>query len=328
MKKIIYSYFIICSALAIALIISHSWSFFSSAKIQIRDEKNNENDNVNNDSFAKTEKNNQEQQINDKSNALKDNYLRELEKINLEMPYIHESPDKSWTGPWKNGCEEASIAMVEYYYLKEKNISIKESMDYMTMLFEKQNQIWGSNADSDASRTARIINDYTNYNATVITNPEIEQIKAELRQKRPVISLHYGKELKNPNIPFLATGSYYHMMVITGYDDTTKEFITHDTGDIKTGANHRYNYDILMNSLSDFDHQTKRTGGDPSVIFTYPKFAKSAESNELYYLNNNVKKIIPDEKMFSLKNWDIRAITIVSEEWLKTIETAEDILIN
>ena len=39
-----------------------------------------------------------------------------LTEVNLEVPYINESPDDIWTGPWKNACEEASVAMIEKFY--------------------------------------------------------------------------------------------------------------------------------------------------------------------------------------------------------------------
>jgi len=239
-----------------------------------------------------------------------------LDKLTLSIPYINESPDGSWTGPWKNGCEEASIAMIEDFYLGKKEVSTQDAMTFMNMLFEKQNQIWGSNADADTYRTARIINDYTSYNATIIDNPTIEQIKDELNQKRPVISFHYGKVLNNPNIPFLATGSYYHVFIIIGYDDTTNEFITHDTGDIKTGANHRYDYDIFMNSLADFNFDVHQANGPARVIFTYPKLAKTIDSPKVYYLHENIKQWIINEETFNAKkfNWD--AIMVVREVWL------------
>ncbi len=255
---------------------------------------------------------------------LKGNAARLL-NLSLDVVYIHESPDYSWTGPWKNGCEEASIAMVENYYLGKKEVGIKESMDFMMTLFDKQDEIWGSNADADAYRTARLINDYTNYNAAIKDNPTIEQIKKELQQKRPVIVPVYGKVLNNPNTPFLATGSYYHMIVIVGYNDTTNEFITHDNGDTKTGKNYRYKYDILMDALHDFDFSVGQANGPSRAIFTYPKLAKLTYSPKVYYLQNKTKQWIFDEKAFNARGWDWNAINIVRPKWLNSFETGADI---
>jgi len=189
-------------------------------------------------------------------------------KVQLDVPYINEAPEGDWSGPWKNACEEASITMVEKFYQGKKEVSITEAKEYMIMLFNKQDEVWGSNTDADAIRAEQIINDYTLFNAEIRVNPEIEEIKKQLRQGNPVISLHYGKLLYNKNIPFLTTGTYYHMMVIIGYDDETEEFITNDDGDIKTGSAHRYEYDLFMNSLADFNFTRRAADGPPTVIFT------------------------------------------------------------
>ncbi|MCX6730199.1 MAG: C39 family peptidase [Candidatus Portnoybacteria bacterium] len=198
-------------------------------------------------------------------------YFQRPTKLILDVPFINEAPDGNFSGNWKNACEEASMTMVEKYYLGEKFVSIKEAMDAMQKLFSYEDRVYGSNADSDAQRTMEIINNNLNYTATIIENPTIEQIKKQIQKKRPVITLHYGFELHNLNIPFAVYGSYYHQMVVIGYDDATKEFIVHDDGDQKYGANHRYGYDLFMGSLHDFDYSTRKTNLPARVIFTSPK---------------------------------------------------------
>ncbi len=250
-----------------------------------------------------------------------------LTTVQLDIPYINESPDGSWTGPWKNACEEASIAMIENFYLGKKDVTIKEAMNFMSVLFTKQNQIWGSNADADAARSTKLIDEYTNYNAVIKDNPTIEEIKTELQRKRPVIIPVYGKTLKNSNIPFLATGSYYHMMIIIGYDDETQEFITNDTGDIKTGANHRYKYGTIMDSLHDFNFAEHKANGPAKAIFTYPKLVKLISSPKVYYLKDNTKQWIVNENTFNAKGFDWDAINIVQPQWLVNFQTGNDIKI-
>lgn len=186
----------------------------------------------------------------------------------LPAPYINEAPDKNWTGPWKNACEEASIAIVEKYYQGKKEVSVKEAKEYMQILFKIQDELYGSNADADMARLIEIINKAASFKGKIKENPTIDDIKEQIRNKNLVITPHYGYDLKNPNIPFALRGSYYHMMVVVGYDDAKKEFIVHDTGDIKTGANHRYNYELFMNSIHDFDFKTKKATGPARVIFT------------------------------------------------------------
>lgn len=192
-------------------------------------------------------------------------------QVELDVPFVPEAPDGIWTGPWKNACEEASLVMVEAFYRGQTSVATAEAKKRMTELFAIQDRNWGSNANSDAARTAKIANDHMGFKATVVTDPAVEDIKRELAAGRPVISLNHGKELGNPNIPFLATGSFYHMLVIIGYDDATGEFITNDDGDEKAGAGRRYEYAPFMASVHDYIYKTKKTDGPARMIFTEPK---------------------------------------------------------
>lgn len=192
-------------------------------------------------------------------------------QVILGVPYINEAPDGKFSGNWKDACEEASMIMVEKYYSGIKTVSINEAKNAMQKLFDYEDKIYGSNHNSDAIRTVEIIENNLSYNAEIKTNPTIRDIKNQIAKKQPVISLHYGFDLKNPNIPFAVNGSYYHMMVVVGYDDAIKEFIVHDDGDQKNGANYRYGYDLFMNSLHDYVFATDTTTGPARVIFTSKK---------------------------------------------------------
>ncbi|MCX6740499.1 MAG: C39 family peptidase [Candidatus Parcubacteria bacterium] len=250
-----------------------------------------------------------------------------VSKVLLSVPYINESPDNSWTGPWKNACEEACITMVDKYYYGRSTVSVLEAEKMMTELFNAQNKLWGGNANSDAVRTAKLINDNTIYNATIIEKPTISQIKKELQQNRPVIVPVYGFDLQNKNIPFVPAprGTSYHMLVIIGYDDATKEFITNDSGDTKDGPNHRYGYDLLMNAIHDYSFVTKHADGPARAIFTYPKLVKLANSPRVYYLHELIQQYIPSETIFKAKGWSWDAVNVVNQEWLDTFVKGEDL---
>ncbi len=191
----------------------------------------------------------------------------------LEVPYVNEAPLGVFSGPWKNACEEASISMVEAYYLGQKTVEKNEAEEFMRMLFEKEDILYGLNSNSDTVRTTEIINRYSSYGAFIKENPTIEEIKSEIDQGRPVLTPNYGFGLKNPNIPFLLSGSSYHMVVVIGYNDETREFITNDSGDAKTGAGYRYGYDLFMLAIRDYDYSTNTVSGPSRAIFTFPKLA-------------------------------------------------------
>ena len=190
--------------------------------------------------------------------------------VNVDMTYISEAPDGNWSGSWKNGCEEAAIAMVEYYYAGLRNPSIEDTKAFMQTLFDAQQAQYGSDANSNSERNLWMIENYTNFNAHIVENPTVSMIKDEIRAGRPVIALHHGFDLGNKNIPFLATGSSYHATVVTGYDDIYQEWIVHDTGDTHTGDGHRYHYDTYMNSLHDYSYDTQLADGPAVVLFTSP----------------------------------------------------------
>jgi len=191
----------------------------------------------------------------------------EKKKI-LNVPFVSEAPDHNWVSPWMNACEEASITMVYAYYNEKNNITVAEQKDFMKILFSMQNKLYGSNANSNAERSNYLINNYASFSGHVVNNPTIEDIKKEIANNHPVITFHYGFDLKNPNIPFLSTGTSYHSTVVTGYDDTKNVFIVNDSGDDVDGKNHEYSYSLYINSLHDYNFKTNKADGPPRVIFT------------------------------------------------------------
>ncbi len=186
----------------------------------------------------------------------------------LKVPYISEAPENVWTGPWKNACEEASITMVDKYYKGETTMSIEEGSSFMEMLFNVEDKIYGSNANSDSVRSNYLVNNYSSFKGTVVSDPTIDQIKEQLREGHPVIAFHYGFDLKNKNIPFLATGSSYHSTVVVGYDDSKNVFLVNDPGDEIDGEDHSYNYSLYMSSIHDYDYNSMKANGPARVIFT------------------------------------------------------------
>jgi hypothetical protein len=210
-----------------------------------------------------------------------------------------------------------------------QKVSVSEAKSFMQMLFDVQNKLWGSNVNSDATRTKQLIDENTIYNGKILYNPTINDIKTEIQQGRPVISLHYGFDLHNKNIPFVPAprGSSYHMMVIIGYDDATNEFITNDDGDQVAGANHRYGYDLFMNTLHDYIYSHGQADGTPVVIFTYPKLVKIANDSSVYYLHDNIKQHVVDEATFKAKGWAWNMVNVVEKSWLDNFETGPDLKI-
>lgn len=247
------------------------------------------------------------------------------ETVKLKVPFIIEIPDGVWTRPWNNACEEASMAMVDQYYQGVSQIGRQASKNLMWPLFTYQDSIWGSNADSNASRTAKIIEAKLDFKATIKRNPTIDEIKNELRAGRPVLSFHYAKYLDNPGHRFRVNGSYFHVMVLSGFDEATKEFISEDPG-AENGLDYRYKYDKLMATLGDFNHTTKKVDGPATVIFTEQYLLAKAEGGtRIYLVQNNTKQYITHPNLFKIHGWSWSRVRSVKKEWLMSLANGEAI---
>jgi hypothetical protein len=238
--------------------------------------------------------------------------------INLTVPYIKEVPAGTSGGPWKNACEEASFAMLEKYYTGKKVMNLAEGKAFMSMLFAKENALYGNNVNSDTTQSKYLIDTYTVYNAKIIDNPTIAQIRGEIDAGRPVITPNYGFDLHNPNIPFLRTGTSYHMEVITGYDDAARQFIVNDSGDTVDGQGYRYDYNLFMGTVHDYDYKTKKANGPARAIFTYPKLVRAAGSAKIYYLHDNIRQYVTNPTAFKNHGWKMEAVNTVSVAWFNT----------
>lgn len=186
--------------------------------------------------------------------------------INLAVPFTTQAPFAVWEQPYEDGCEEASAAMVEYY-LTKKTFTDRSAADAeLRRLFAWEDATFGTNKDSTAAETARMIREYYGREKVVVkTHITAADIRAELAAGRPVIVPAYGKALKNPN--FKNGGPLYHMVVIKGYIGDT-HFITNDPG-TRNGADYTYTTAVLMGALHDWNGGDVQNGV-PTMIVAYP----------------------------------------------------------
>ncbi|MFA5175030.1 MAG: C39 family peptidase [Patescibacteria group bacterium] len=250
-----------------------------------------------------------------------------VSKIDLAVPHIWEIPDGVWVNPWSNACEEASIIMVEEFYLKRGEVKFtdRETKTKVSPLFVYENKVFGSNADSNSTRTLRIINENSFFTGFIKKNPTVEEIKEELLNGHPVISFHYGIDLKNPKHRWRVGGSAFHVLVINGFDDKTKEFLVNDS-ELKNGLDYHYKYDIILNSLHDFDHASKKTDGEPVVIFTRPRrIVKVAGKSPVYLIENGKKYYITHPKVFKNRGWSWKYVEVITQDELYSYTAGEPI---
>ncbi len=173
----------------------------------------------------------------------------EILEINLAVPFTIQSPDQKWEEPYKEGCEEASILMVQAF-LNDQAISIASALEDIGDMVDWQLENYGGHFDLSASTTVQMAKEFLNLNAELIHLESIKEIKEIIKTGYPLILPCAGRELGNPN--FKQPGPLYHMLIVKGF---TKDglIITNDPGTRK-GENYVYSPDILWQAIADWDY--------------------------------------------------------------------------
>lgn len=172
-----------------------------------------------------------------------------------DVPFAPQAPFAVWDELHQEACEEASMIMVDRY-LGGEDLSPHKMEQAILSLIKWQEQN-GYKVDTTARETRDILKAYFNVNARVIEIDSVLPIIDELSKGNLVIIPAAGRQLGNPY--FSGEGPIYHMLVIKGYDNTKKEFITNDPG-TKRGESYRYNYNTLFNAIHDWNHTLAQGG--------------------------------------------------------------------
>lgn len=203
-------------------------------------------------------------------------------RINLDVPFTSQAPEKNWEEPWQDACEEAAVLMLDAYYkgyglsplfardellkmvaweeARGWGLSIEmEKMKtltawYMGIEINGDNEKIGLPAQSgnnEINRNSEEIgnNEIRNKKLEIIENPTVEEIKGYVAGGKPILVVAYGKILPNPH--FRNGGPEYHALIIRGY--TEDSFITNDPG-TQFGENFVYKYNDLLNAIHDWNN--------------------------------------------------------------------------
>jgi hypothetical protein len=184
----------------------------------------------------------------------------------IKTVFVPQAPEKKWDQPWQDACEEAALLTLHYYYQ-----SLSPSIDIMISdfnnLFDFETK-QGWTHDVNLSQMATISAKLWNYQAEIIDNPTLDDLKEYLSKDIPLIVPANGKTLFKENKHFKSGGPWYHNLVILGYDDDKNQFIVHDVG-TQFGAYFHYSYTTLMDSIHDFPPSLKKEDinlGTPRVL--------------------------------------------------------------
>jgi hypothetical protein len=168
----------------------------------------------------------------------------------INVPFTSQAPYGDWSDPLQqDGCEEASLIMVKHWITGEwlnKAIALEEIL----AASKWEDEHMGGALSLSTSDAAILAKEYFNIsNVAVVKNPYIDDIRRALSSGKVVIVPANGQTLNNPH--FTPPGPAEHMLVIVGYDDKTKEFITNDPG-TRLGQGYRYSYEVLYAAIRDY----------------------------------------------------------------------------
>ena len=187
------------------------------------------------------------------------------QSVKLNVPFVLQAPFGNWSDSvFQNACEESSVVMAMGWINSVATISPADAQKQILDIVNFENNTFGYNADTSVFDVQKIFQQYfKQQNVSVRENIAVADIKNELQKGDLVLVPAFGQDLGNPN--YTAPGPVEHMLVITGYDPATKEFITNDPG-TKHGANYRYNENVLFNAIWEYP-SSAQTVPIPTGIF-------------------------------------------------------------
>lgn len=175
-----------------------------------------------------------------------------------DVPFTVQAPIANWSDLlYQNACEEASILMAARW-LAEKDLTSNDALKEIRLLANRAGALFGSHLDESARDTATLAQDYMpGAKVELVEDVLLHDIISILDSGSIILVPLNGKTLNNPH--YKSPGPLRHMLIVKGYDNDTKEFITNDPG-TRYGKNYRYAEDVLFHAMHDWD-----TGDDTPV---------------------------------------------------------------
>lgn len=172
-------------------------------------------------------------------------------KVLFDVPFTPQAVFGNWDDVRQsNACEEAS-ALMAMRWVEGRNLPLVEAEREVIAISNFELEKYGHFHDTSVEDTVtRIFKDYFKYEGVSVRyNIGVDDIKSELDRGNLVIVPSDGRKLGNPY--YTQPGPPLHMLVIRGYDDATREFITNDPG-TKRGEAYRYDYRVFENAIADY----------------------------------------------------------------------------
>lgn len=172
------------------------------------------------------------------------------------VPFYAQAPLGKWTDlRQQEGCEEASVLMA-VDWARGTHQTPEETEESIITMSEIERVKYGSFIDTSAYDTYErlFIEQESFLDAEYLEGVDAVDVLYALSQGAIVLVPVNGTLLNNPY--FQAGGPLRHMLVVSGYDHVTGEFITQEPGTAR-GQNYRYSFatfDLAMNDYETGDY--------------------------------------------------------------------------
>lgn len=190
------------------------------------------------------------------------------ETVFWEVPFTSQAPFGNWLQPWQDACEETSVLMA-VAWARGAELSKEFAAEEILQQVQFEERFFGYHRDTNLKDTARLLKDFYRYDNFDLRydGVTLDNIKKEIADGNLVIVPLAGELLENP---YFVSPPHYHMVVIRGYDDRTREFIVNEPG-TKYGNAFRYRYDNLMASIHDWTGSAATiVDGEKAMIVVRP----------------------------------------------------------
>lgn len=169
----------------------------------------------------------------------------------LPVPFTSQAPFAQWSDSrQQDGCEEAGAVMAMAWVKDQKTLSKAEAKKAIINISDFELKKYGEYRDVSLEDLREwVFIDYFKYDAKkvrVVEKITLADIKKELAKGNLVLVPADGRALKNPY--FTAPGPERHVLLIKGYDQKKKQFITNDAG-TRRGENYRYSETVLFKAI-------------------------------------------------------------------------------
>ncbi len=168
--------------------------------------------------------------------------------INHNVPFFPQAPDGNRSLPWAEACEEASIALANYF-IKNKPLTRDQFRADLLAMVDRQMELFKDYIHTSIAQTKQLYLDFYGGAAYILDNPSIRDMKAILAQWHVIVAPFAGRKLGNPH--YSGQWPWYHMLIIRGYDDNY--FYTNDVW-TRRGENFKYTHTVIMEALHDLNY--------------------------------------------------------------------------